>query len=65
MSAPVTPAPIGCQTRGCDGDMTEDEALESLRELGYAWCATCRELERFCRSDDDQVDSDLDRRAGL
>ncbi len=35
--------PIACQTRRCDGDMSDEDALRSLRDYGKALCACCRE----------------------
>ncbi len=59
MTAGPTPQlpPIQCQTRRCQGELTEDEALASLREHGRALCAAC--LEEAAR--DGAIDDATDR----
>lgn len=58
-------AAIACQTPRCDGDMTEQEAIDSLREHGVALCSTCREQQVFAETVDRAVDDALERKAGL
>ena len=60
-----TPAPISCQVRTgrfpCSGTLTDDEALESLREFGQALCALHAAEERDLALADDRSDADRDR----
>lgn len=59
-----TQDPIFCQTKNCEGDLTDQEALDSLREYGRAICGACRAEQSFHEHIDRQVEADLDRRAG-